>query len=180
MQAARRIDDDSVIPHGARLVDRLPRRFDGILRALFEYGNARLAAHNLQLVDGCGAVDVARDQERFFALLFEEHGELAAQRGFARALQAAHHDNRGRSVGNFQLCVGRAHQRDEFLVDDFNDLLGGVEALQNLLPHRLFGYVRDELFGDEDIDVRLQKRDAHLAHRSFDFQLGQAAVLCQL
>ena len=177
MQAAGGIDDDGIVPHRARLFDGLLRRFNGVLRAFFEHRHARFAAHHLQLVDGGGAVDVARDQKRLFSLFFEQERQLAAQRGFARALQTAHHDDRGRAVCHFQFGVGGAHQRDEFVVDDFNDLLGGVEAFEDLLPHRLFGNIGNEFFGDENVDVRLQKRHAHLAHRALDFQFGQTAVL---
>ena len=180
MQAPRRIDDDGVEPHRARVFDRLLRGFYGVLRALFKHFRARLAADDLQLVDRRGAVDVAGDEQRLFALLFEEHRELAAQRGLARALQAAHHDDRRRFIRHFQFGVGRPHERDQLFVDDLDDLLGGVEAFEDLLPYRLFGDVRDELFRDEDVDVRLQQRDAHFAHGALYFKLGEPAVLGQL
>ena len=179
VQAAGGVDDDGVVPHRAGVLDRLLRRLDGALGAFFKHLDARLAAHDLQLVDSGGAVDIPRDQKRLLVLFFEEKGELAAQRRLARALQAAHQDDGGRPVRHFELGVGRTHQRDELLVDDLDDLLGGVEALQDLLPHRLGGDVGDELFGDEDVDVRLQKGDAHLAHGRLDLQLGQPAALGQ-
>ena len=150
------------------MLDRLFRGLDGVLRALFEHLGARFAAHDLQLVDRRGAVDVARDEQGFFALFFEKIGKFPAQRGLARALQAAHHDDCRRFVGNFQFGVGGTHQRAQLVVDDLDDLLRGIKTLQDLLPHRLFRNVCDEFFGDENVDVRFQKRDAHFPHRPFD------------
>ena len=59
------------------------------------------------------------------------------------------------------------------------DLLSGIERGEDLLPHRLFRNVRDELFGDLQIDVRFQERHAHLAHRRFDFQFREFAAFGQ-
>ena len=180
MQAACRVDDDGIVAHRTGVVYRLLRRLYGVLGALFKHFDARLAADHLQLVDGGGAVDIPRDEEGLFPLLFEKDGELAAQRGFARALQAAHHDDRGGPVCHFELGIGGAHQRDELVVDDLDDLLGGIEAFEDLLPHRLFGDVGDEFFGDEDVDVRLEQGDAHFAHGALYFELGEFAVFGQL
>ena len=44
---------------------------DRVRLAHFENGNAELSADDLQLLDGGGTVDVAGDQQRAFALLFQ-------------------------------------------------------------------------------------------------------------
>ena len=148
MKAARRIDDDGIVPHFKGVLHRLFCGFGGSLRPLFEDFRLRLPAHDLQLMDGGGTVDVARDEEGLLPLFFELQSELAAQRRLARALKPAHQNDGRRLGGNFELGVRRPHEGDELFVDDLDDLLGGVQRGKHLLPHRLFRDVRDELLGD--------------------------------
>ena len=148
VEAARRIDDDGVVPHLEGVFDGLFCRFRGSLRPLFKDFRLGLSAHHLKLVDGGGTVDVARDEEGALTLLPELKGELAAEGRLARALQAAHQDDGRRLGSDFELGVPRPHEGDELFVDDLDDLLGGIEGGEHLLPHRLFGDVRDELLGD--------------------------------
>lgn len=96
------------------------------------------------------------------------------------ALQAAHHDDGGRLGRHLQFRIFGAHELDQLVVDDFDDLLRGIERGEDLLPHRLFRNVGDKLLGDLEIDVRFQQRHAHLAHRRFDFQLRQLTALGEL
>ncbi len=138
MESPRRIDNDGVVAHFQGILDRLFRGLCGVLRPLFKDLGLRFAADDLQLVDRRGTIDVARDEQGFFALFFEKIGEFAAQRRLARALQAAHHDDCGRLGGNFELGVARPHERDQLVIDDLDDLLGGIERLQDFLPDRLF------------------------------------------
>ena len=150
------------------------------MRTLFKDRHTRLSAYDLQLVDRRRTINIARDQKGLFALFFQKHGELAAQRRLARALQTAHHDDRRRFVRNFQFRVRRTHQRDQLFVDDLDHLLGRVQALENFLPDRLFRYVRNEFFRHKYIDVRFQKRNAHFTHRPLDLQFRELSVLGQL
>ena len=150
-----------------------------VLRALFEHFGARVPADHFQLVYGGGAVDVARDEQRALAVLFEVNGELSAQRGLARALKAAHHDDRGRLAGDGELGVGGTHQRDELFVYYLYYLLRRIQAFEYLLPDRLFRDVGAELFCDLNVYVCLQKSDANFAHGRLDFKLGEPAALCE-
>ena len=80
------------------------RDLNGIALAHLENRDIQLAADDLQLLDGSGTVDVARDQQRALALLLaHEAGELGAVRGFTGALQADQHHDRGRLGGDGQL-----------------------------------------------------------------------------
>ncbi len=54
--------------------------------------------------------------------------------------------------------IDRAHQVDELLVDDADDLLARVERLEHLLADRLLGDALHELADDREADVRLEQR----------------------
>ena len=155
MQPSRRIDHDRIVTHSSGIIDRLLCRFCGRLRTLFKYLGIRFSADDFQLLDCRGTINIARNEQRFFPLLFQLDRKFAAHRGFPRALQTAHHDHRGRFGRNVQLRIARTHQRDQFLVYDFDDLLRRIERLQHLLPDRFFGYFGNKLFCYFDVDVRL-------------------------
>ena len=58
----------------------------------------------------------------------------------------------------------------------FYDLLPGRERFEHLLADRLFRHARHKVLDDRIIDVRLQQRNAYLAHRLLDIALGQLAA----
>ena len=86
VQAARRVKEHHVVsvPHGV-LHGGLGDVHRVVLTHL-KHRDAELPAHDLKLLDGSGAVHVARGEQRVFALLFKEPRELRAVRRFARAL----------------------------------------------------------------------------------------------
>jgi hypothetical protein len=53
-------------------------------------------------------------------------------------------------------------------VDDFHDLLAGLQALQNLLAEGALAYLGDELLDHLEVDVGLEQGETDLAHRSGD------------
>ena len=86
--------------------------------------NAKLLADDVQLVDGRGPLQVGGDQQRRAARVLEQSPELAAGGRFAGALQAAHHQDCDVALPfEVQRVVDRAHQVDQLLVDDADDLL---------------------------------------------------------
>ena len=54
--------------------------------------------------------------------------------------------------------VDRAHQVDELLIDDADDLLAGVERLEHLLADGLLGDARHEVADDLEADVGFEQR----------------------
>ena len=110
------------------------------LRAVGVDRDLELLAEDVQLVDGGGALQVGGDEQRLAAALLEHAAELAGGGRFAGALQAAHHQH-GDVVRAFEVerVVDRAHQVDELLVDDADDLLARVERLEHLLADGLLG-----------------------------------------
>ena len=70
-------------------------------------------------------------------------------------------------------------ERGELLVDDLDDLLAGGEALEDLGADGPLADPRDEVLDDLEVDVRLEQREADLAHRRVDVRLGHATTTGQ-
>src|SRR5688572_14540549 len=62
----------------------------------------------------------------------------------------------------------RAQQVHQFIVNDFDDLLAGLDALDHFLAERLGLHPVDEIPGNLEIHVRFQQRHPHLAQRVAD------------
>ena len=61
-----------------------------------------------------------------------------------------------------------------------DDLLAGVEPLQDVLAGRALAHLGDELLDDLEVDVRLEQREPDLAHRLRDRLLVEAALAAQV
>ena len=94
----------------------------------------------------------------------EQPRELATGGGLAGAVQTEHHQAGGVAT---QLKAGmlRAQQFDQFVVDDSNDLLAGLDALDDLLADGLLFDPLDEIAGDLEMNVGVQQSHPNLAQR---------------
>ena len=174
------VDDDDVVVVLLRLFERA---LDDLLRIdlpHLEHRNAGVLADDLQLLDRRRTIDVARDEHRVLALLAQHHSQLAAHRRLAAALKSAHQDDRRRLGRDLDLAACAAHHRDQFFVDNLDDLLGRVEPFEHAFADSLLGHLGDEIFDDRKVDVRFEQRDADLAHCLLDFKLGQRALVAEL
>src|SRR5436305_2856590 len=153
-----------------------------------DYGLARLGlqhrhldplAHLLELLDGGGALQVARHQQRVLAALLEPLGELAGGGRLARALEAAEHDDRRPAV---EAEVGPllAQERGQLVADDLDHLLGRGEALQDLLAEGALAHPLDERLDHPEVDVGLEQRHADLAQRRVERLGGDLALALEL
>ena len=138
--------------------------------------HVHLLAYHLQLLDGGGTVDIARGQKRLLACFLQVIGKLSGHGGFARALQAAQHIDGGHAGRPGEPGVFRAHQGGHFLVDDLDNLLSGRQAVQHLLAHAALGDLFAKVLDHQVVNVRLQKRHAHLAHAFLYGLLAQLAA----
>ncbi len=119
--------------------------------------NAQLLANHVQLVDRRRTLQVGRHQHRPDVALQQQPSQLAAGRRFARALQAAQHDDR-QLAAQVQRRIDRAQQLDQLVVDDSHDLLTRVQRREDALPECLLGHALHEVLDDRVADVRLQQR----------------------
>ena len=181
VQAARGVDEDHVAALLGRRLDAPLRDLDRVgVGAALEDGHADLLAERAQLVDRRGPVDVARDERGRLALRLQPARELARERRLARALQAAQEDHGRRLRGERQRRAGAAEQLGQLLVDDLDDLLARRQALEHVAADRALAHRGDERADDLEVDVRLEQREADLAHGGVEILLGQRAALAQL
>ena len=113
------------------------------------------------------------------ALFLEQPRELAAGGGFARAVQADH-QHAGRVAGEIERRVRRAEQCDQFVVDDLDDLLTGLNALDDFDPDGLGLDALDEIASDLEIHVGIEQRQPDLAQGVADVGLGNLAQPAQI
>ena len=177
VQAAGRVDDQhvAVLLTGLRerpLGDRDRVRIGASLIDLC----AGLPADLDQLLDGRRAVDVARGQGDLAPSLPQAACQLRAGRRLARTLEAGHQDHRRAAGSEGDLSPAPAHQLGELLVDDLHHLLARVEAPEDVGTQAALLDRRGERLDDFEVDVRLEQRQADLAHRPIDVFLGQLAA----
>src|SRR5581483_5138497 len=139
-----------------------------------------LLAERLELLDGPGPLEVRRGEHRLAAAVAERQRQLRRGGRLARALEAAEHEY-DRAVRPLRdAVIDRAHQPDEFLVDDLDDLLGGVDPGEHVLADGLGLDAADEVGDDVVIDVGLDERLADLAEPLADVVGGQPAAAAEL
>jgi hypothetical protein len=123
-----------------------------------------LFAERFELIHGRRAIDVGRHQEHAAPLLLEQLGELARRRGLARPMEADHQDARRVARGP-ERGICRAEQFNQFVMDDFDDLFAGFDALDDLQADGLFLHPIDKVAGHLEIDVGIEEGEADLAQR---------------
>ena len=111
----------------------------------------------MELLDGCGSLEVSGHQERLEFLLFNQQRELAAGGGFSRALQAAHHDGRQLAPFERQAVVDRSEEFDELLVDNLYKFLVWPETQQDPATFGGECNVFNECADDIDTDIGLDQ-----------------------
>jgi len=132
-----------------------------------------------ELLAGGGTVDVHRYQHRPVAGFFEPLGEFAAGGRFAGALEAGHQDDGWRLGGFLEAGGVFAEDVDEFVVDDFDDLLGGGEGGGDFFAESAGADVLDELVDDGEVDVGLEEGEADLAEGVGDVLVGDGALAAE-
>ena len=179
VQAAGGVDDDDVVARLAGRVEPVLDDLDRILRVAAVDGDLDLAAELLELVDRGRPLQVGRDQRRLLPVLAQQQRELGGRRRLAGALEAGEQDH-GRRLAEREPRVAGAHQRRQLLVDDLDDLLPGVEALEHVLAGRALAHLRDEVLHDLEVDVGLEQREPDLAHRLRDRLLVEASLAAEV
>jgi len=139
-----------------------------------------LLRHDFQLLDGRRAVDIRGHQEGFVALFLQMQRDLACAGRFSLTLQPHHHDE-GRSV----LCesqgfIRAAHGPHERVVNNLDDLLARLDALEHFLPERLLLDVRDELLDNLIVNVGLEQRPADFLEAVLHVFLGQFSLTANI
>ena len=176
VQSAGRIEDHHLDAAGLGLADGGLAEGHRVLGGQVGIdGNAELLAQDLQLLDGGRTLQVGGDEHRLAAALLEHPAQLAAGGRLAGALQAAKHQD-GQVRLEVQRVVHRAHQVDQLLMDDGDELVRRVQRLEDRFAHGLIGDPGDEILGDVDADVGFQQRPLHQGEPFAHIRLGQASA----
>ena len=142
-------------------------------------GTPGLLPEHLQLLHGVRPLQVGRHHQRGVALCLQPERQLRRERGLTGALQARQHDHGRRVLGKTQPAGLAAQDRDEFVMDDLDDLLGRVERGGDLFGGGPLLHPGDELPGHRQGHVRLEQDKADLAAGRVDVGSRQPALAPQ-
>ncbi len=178
VQTTGGIHQQHVVEFQLRLFQRRVNDVDRLLgNVRREEIHADLLRQGFQLFNRRRAIDVRRNDQHFFLVLFtQEFTQLTHTGGFTRTLQACHqHDGRWlrRQVKHLVLF---AHRRNQFVTDDFDELLTRGQALVNFMTNRLLFNAVDKITNNRQRDVCFQQRHAHFAQRFLDVVFGKASA----
>ena len=180
LEAARGVEDERVAIIGFRELERATGDFLHIRLAFAdEHRQLQLLTELFKLVHGCRPIDVGCDEQRSSALFMEETAEFGAGSGFAGTVQADHQDATG-IAAELKSRVCGAEKIDEFVVDDFDDVLARLDAEKDFLADRLAFDALDKIASDFEIDVGFQQGKTDLAERIADVFLGDFAEAAQV
>lgn len=110
-----------------------------------------LSGELFQLVDRGGAVHIAGDEEGAVPVGGEPAAHLGTGGGFSGPVQADHHNPQGFLFGDLRAVS--AEELDEFIVDDFDDLLPGGDGFGDFLADAFFFHLVDEIAGDAEMNI---------------------------
>ena len=139
--------------------------------------HAQLLAERTQLLDRGGALQVIGHHQRFLAVFFDDQlGQFGRSGRFTGTLEPCHHYD-GRSRRDIiNLRIHRPHQFGQFIANDFDQDLPGMQALDDLSTKGRFFDILAELLGHLVVNIRFQQGLAHLTHRVSNIGLGNAAA----
>ena len=141
------------------------------------HGHPGRFSDDLELIDGGGTVDVARDKQRAAAQSgFTIIPELGGMGGFPGALKAAQQDHGRRLGGQIELDLALTHQAAELLMHDLDDLLSRGQARGDFLAHGPGAHAFHKGLDDLEVDVGPQKGELDFAQNLVDIGLGQLAA----
>ena len=132
----------------------------------------------LKLVNRRRAVAVRRDQQDAFALLLPSPRQLGGGGCLARPLQSGEENDAGFDAGKLPRAC-RAEGGDKLLVNDLDDLLGGVEGARDFRAHGARANPLEEILCDGEVHVGLEQRHADFAQRRIDVAFGKPTAAAQ-
>ncbi|MFM1943079.1 MAG: hypothetical protein RI897_2061 [Verrucomicrobiota bacterium] len=162
LEAAGGIKDQRVAERRFGVVEGFTGDLEDVFFAMTRKdGDVQLLAQSFELVHGGGAVDVSGHEEGLSTLFKEEAGEFGGGGCFSRAMEAHEHEA-GRISFNFYAGVGGAEETDHFIMNDFDDLLAGLNTPDYFCPKALGLDAFDEVAGDLKIDIGFEESHADL------------------
>src|ERR1019366_1259613 len=166
LQTSGGVEDQNIAIVRFRKIQSLARNFQNVRFAALEKNrNFNLFAERLELVHRGGTINVRRHEQRLTALFLQQLREFAGRSRFAGAVQADQQNRAGIFV-ELQRGVLRAEEFDEFVGNNFDDLLAGLDAGDDFRAER-FGFdALDKIARDLEIHVGFEQRHRSEEHTS--------------
>ena len=161
---------------GHRGIRRQPSRCPGAARTPATPGPL---AHDLQLVNRAGPLQVTGDQQRGVPLPTQPVGQLAGQRRLTGALQAGQHDHGRRCLGEASRRVSPPRMPTSSSLTILTTCWAGFSAPETSAPLARSLIAADERAHHRQRDVGLEQREPDLARGGVDVGVGQPALAAQ-
>ncbi len=181
LQTAGGVDDDDAIARAARRPRCRPCAIftTSCVVAIGVDRNVELRAERLELVDGGGTIDVARDEPRLPAFALELARELRRGGRLSGTLQPDHHHDGRRHGAELESLAPLAEHGGELVVDDLDELLAGRDGAQLRDADRLLLDALEELARELEVDVGLEEDATDFAQPFLDVGFGEDAAAAQ-
>ena len=155
--------------------------FDRIARAAFEDRQVDLLAERLQLLDRGRTIDVGGDEQRLRRpCSFKRSASLPACVVLPEPCRPTSMMTDGGASENCSRASAPPSKRDQLVVDDLDDRLRRASATRERSAPTACSLTRaTNVFGDAELDVGLEQRDAHFAQRLVDVALAEPAAAAQ-
>ena len=175
------VDDHDAVARALRLLDAgLGDPHDVLRVALGVDRHVELRAERLELIDGGGAVDVAR---RRGASADSRALSFRASLAAVVVLPEPCRPTIITTVGGTELSLSPSRRSPsidgELVVDDFDELLAGRDGAKLRDADRLLLDALEELARELEVDVGLEQDATHLPQAFFDVGFGQDAATAQ-
>jgi hypothetical protein len=180
LETASGVKDEGVAIVGFGEIERATGNFQDVgFTFAGEDWELKLLTKFFELVHGRRAIDVGGNEQGRSALLKEETAQFATGSCFAGAVQAHHQDATG-IAAELYAGIGRAEEFDEFVVNDFDDLLARLDAEKNFLADGFVFDALDKVASDFEINVGFKEGETDFAEGIADVFLGDLAETAQV
>jgi hypothetical protein len=174
------IENEGVTVLGPGMIERFAGESEQICFTAAQVDREiELTPQRFELVHGGRAMKVGGDEEWLTSLFEEEAGQFPTGGGFTGAVEP-HQENAGRIPAELNGGMGRAEETDHFILDDLDDLLARLDALDDFLTEGLGFDLLDEIAGDFELDIGFEQRHAHLTQGVANVGLGDFAQAAQV
>ncbi len=134
----------------------------------------------MQLLHGGGSLYIGCYQQRIAALFAKVQCDFAGMGGFARTLQAHHHQDLRTAIRVEQGYLLFAENALQFVVHNRDHALARSEALRHLFSLGAFFHGSHEILGYLEVHISFEQRATNIAHRIVDVFLRQLCAATEL
>ena len=179
-QTPRGVDDDHIVLLARGEGDGVAGHRHGVAHPITRFrrihGNVGAFSDGLQLVDGVRTLQVSGDEQRGMPLAAQPRAQFPSQGGLTRALKSDEQDDGRAGLGEGEATRLSAQDGDQLVMDDFHDLLSGVECLTHFVAESTLAHPSGEVFDDAQRDIGIQESTPDFSNRRVDVRSGELAA----